>query len=189
MEMQFSLAGGRGWLTVREEGPRACFRAELHDDGRGLYKAYLRGACGRVTLGTLIPEGGTLRLRRTMSIGELRRQGAWPPTGAGAELAFSPRKNAPPVPEGWVREERPARRMADSILSHSAEGARGALFRRTDGGFQLAFPCRDGQEFPLTPLFCLAQMERLGGREYAVYEFDADGCPQLPHKEGPQGGS
>ena len=41
---RFSLDGGRGWLTVREENGRARIEAELPDDRRGLYKGWLLGA-------------------------------------------------------------------------------------------------------------------------------------------------
>ena len=86
---RFSLDGGRGWLTLREEGGRVRLEAELPDDGRGLYKAWLLGRRGRALAGTFVPEGGALRLRRVLSLDELRRQGAWPVTGARAELAFA----------------------------------------------------------------------------------------------------
>ena len=86
---RFSLDGGRGWLTVREENGRARIEAELPDDRRGLYKGWLLGAHGRALAGTFVPEGGALKLRRTLSLDELRRQGAWPVTGGAAELAFA----------------------------------------------------------------------------------------------------
>jgi len=176
MEQTFSLLDGRGRLTLREEGPRVSFRAELPDDGRGLYKAYLTGPGGRILLGTLIPEGGVLRLGRTLSTGELARRGAWPPESAQAELAFSA------SPAGWTREDRPARLMGERMLARSAEGLRGALLRRREGGFSLAVPWEAGGEFPLTPLFCFARVERLAGKDYAVFGFSPRGCPKMPHK-------
>lgn len=182
MDRQFSLMDGQGWLTLREEGPRVCFRAELPDDGRGLYKAYLTGpGGGRVLLGTLIPEGGALRLTRTLSAGELARRGVWPPEGAQAELAF------PAAPAGWTREERPARLMGERMLARCAEGLRGVLLRRRKGDFSLAVPWEAGREFPLTPLFCFARVERLAGKDYAVFRFSARGCPKMPHKTPPEG--
>ena len=73
---RFSLAGGQGWLTVEESGGRARCAAELPEDGKGLYKGYLCGTGGRALLGTFLPEDGRLKLRRTLSLDELRRQGA-----------------------------------------------------------------------------------------------------------------
>lgn len=97
---RFSLAGGQGWLTVEESGGRARCAAELPEDGKGLYKGYLCGTGGRALLGTFLPEDGRLKLRRTLSLDELRRQGAWPPTGARAELAFSAGSPAVRIPGG-----------------------------------------------------------------------------------------
>lgn len=51
-EMQF------GVVTVRQEGEQALCQAMGPLEGYGLYKAWLRGAGGKVLLGTLIPEGG-----------------------------------------------------------------------------------------------------------------------------------
>ena len=84
---RFSLAGGQGWLTVEESGGRARCAAELPEDGKGLYKGYLCGTGGRALLGTFLPEDGRLKLRRTLSLDELRRQGGLAanrrPGGAG----------------------------------------------------------------------------------------------------------
>ena len=85
---RFSLDGGRGWLTVREENGRVRAEAQLPDDGRGLYKAWLLAERDRALAGTFVPEGGALKLRRALSLDELRREGAWPVTGGLAELAF-----------------------------------------------------------------------------------------------------
>ena len=87
MEERYALAEGKGRLTVRAAEGRVACEAMLPDDGRGLYKAYLSGPQGRFPLGALLPEGGTLVLRRTLSVGELERRGVWPPTGGGVELA------------------------------------------------------------------------------------------------------
>lgn len=183
VEKRFSLAEGRGWLSVREEGPRVVCQAELPDDGRGLYKAYLTGGGGRMLLGTLMPEGAALRLRRVFSAGELERRGVWPPDGGGAELAFAFQKDpaAPPPPPGWTYEARPERLMGEALLARAVSGAAGALLRREEGGFLLALPYRADREFRLTPLFCFARVERLGERDYALFPFNACGCPRPPH--------
>lgn len=98
MEWRYALEGG-GSLTVEEAGLRAVLTAERPEDGRGLYKAYLRGPSGRALLGTLAPEGGRLRVRRTLTLDDLKRQGAWPPVGGEAELAFSFGRDR--APAGW----------------------------------------------------------------------------------------
>ncbi len=176
MERRFSLAEGRGWLTVREEGSRAVCAAQLPDDSKGLYKCWLTGRGGKALLGTFVPQGGVLRLERTLSVGELERQGAWPPEGGQAVLAFSfdGRERAP---AGWRREEQPGRLMGEPLLAGSASGP--ALIRREERGFLLAYPYRPDRPFPLTPLFCFARLERLEGRDYLCFPFRPGGCPRL----------
>ena len=131
---RFSLAGGQGWLTVEESGGRARCAAELPEDGKGLYKGYLCGTGGRALLGTFLPEDGRLKLRRTLSLDELRRQGAWPPTGARAELAFSAGSpGGPHPPEGWHWEEAPARRMGEPLLARAVAGEAGCQYLSISG--------------------------------------------------------
>lgn len=176
---RFSLAGGQGWLTVEESGGRARCAAELPEDGKGLYKGYLCGTGGRALLGTFLPEDGRLKLRRTLSLDELRRQGAWPPTGARAELAFSAGSPAVRIPEaGTGRRRRPAN--GDPCCPGGCGGR--ALYRPEPEGFSLAFPYAETRAFPLTPLFCFARVERMNGEFYAVFPFWPGGCPRLPHK-------
>ena len=174
----------QGRLTV-EEGAAAGrgARAELPEDGKGLYKGYLCGTGGRALLGTFLPEDGRLKLRRTLSLDELRRQGAWPPTGARAELAFSAGSpGGPHPPEGWHGEEAPARRRGEPLPARAAGGGR-ALYRPEPEGFSLAFPYAETRAFPLTPLFCFARVERMNGEFYAVFPFWSGRLSLwLPHK-------
>lgn len=180
MERRFSLADGRGWLTLQDEGLRVRCSGELRDDGRGLYKGYLLGSGGRFLLGTFLPEQGRLYLRRSLSLDELRRRGMWPPEGAQAELAFVPGHPARPrAPAGWSWEANSARLMGEPLLARAAGNA-GAFLRREEGGFLLAFPWPEGTAFPMTPLFCFARVEELEGRRYAVFPFSSCGCPRLP---------
>lgn len=190
MEQRFSLVGGRGTLTLREEGPRAVFEAEVPDDGRGLYKAYLTGRGERYLLGTLVPERGKLRLRRTVPVEELRRRDLWPPAGGTAELSFAFQKGAQTPntaaqsqpPEGWSGEPYPGRLLEDRLLSRAAETLHGALLCHVPGGFRLALPYGEGREFPLALLFCFASLELLEEKFFIIFSFNHRGCPIFPHK-------
>lgn len=162
-------------LTVREEGPRAVLTAECHDDGRGLYKAYLRSPRGRYLLGTLMPEGGKLRVRRIVSVDELRRQGVWPATKAEAELAFPFRQEGPPA--GWTWAEGPGELFQDPSLSEAAGGLGRVLMRKEGPSFTLACPYESDKEYPFTQLFCVSRLKRLDGRLYALFSFDERGWP------------
>lgn len=181
MEVCYTLAAGRGWMKLREEGTRVICRAELEDDHRGLYKGYLLRDGRRFSLGALLPENGRLCLCRALSREELCRQGLWPPTGGGVELAYAvPEAGTRPPPAGWIREACPSRLMGDDLLRESASGLRDGLLRRTGEGFQLALPYVPGGPFRLTPLFCFAQLAELGGECRLIYTFDARGLPCFP---------
>ena len=179
MEARFSLLDGRGWLTVAEERGRAVCKGQLPDDKKGLYKGWLTGPAGRALLGTFVPEQGRLVLSRTLSVAELERQGAWPPDGGEAVLAYAfqqePRKR--PVPPGWTWVAEPARLMGEALLAQAIGGG-GALLRKEEQGFLLAWRFRPEQPFPLTPLFCFARIQEMDGAQYAVFPFRPGGCPR-----------
>ena len=111
MEQKWQMQGG-GTLTLSQEGNRVRLEAERPEDSQGLYKVWLTGAQGgRLLLGTLAPERGALRLRRTLSVGELERAGCWPPQGAQAPLAFPFSAS-----ERWYREQHPEQLVRDPVL-------------------------------------------------------------------------
>lgn len=177
VEQRFPMDGG-GSLTVREEGVRAVAAAERPDDGRGLYKAYLNGPGGRVLLGTMAPEGGLLRVRRTLSLDELRRRGAWPPRGGGAELSFS--FSAPDTPTGWLWADPAGLPFREAELLRTAVRLGRVLCRRGAEGFALAYPFSAGEPFPFAELFCFAAPLTLGGRRHVQFLFTPEGVPRMP---------
>lgn len=88
MGESWKMEGG-GTLTLEEEGIRVRLWAVRPDDGRGLYKVWVRGRGGSLLLGTLIPERGRLALSRTLSRSTLEQAGCWPVTGGNSVLVFS----------------------------------------------------------------------------------------------------
>lgn len=170
--------GGGGTLTLHQEGPRVHMEAERPADGRGLYKVWLHGEQGgKLLLGTLAPEGGALRLRRTLSVGELEQAGCWPRFRAEAPLAFA--FNGQPSGQ-WYCEQHPERLVSDPVLKKQLTGA--MLCRRGEGGFSLAAPLRADRPVRLPALFCLARTERREGQLHLVWDFDGEGNPKVPHK-------
>lgn len=168
--------GGGGVLTLRQEGPRVHLDAQRPADGRGLYKVWLHGEQGgKLLLGTLAPEGGRLRLCRTLSVGELERAGCWPRFRAEAPLAFA--FGGQP---GWYCEGCPGRLVADSVLKERLQGS--MLCRRGPDGFSLADPFRVDRPVRLAPLICLSRVERWNGQAHLVWDFDREGRPKIPHK-------
>lgn len=178
--MEWSFEGPRGAVTVRQEGRCAVCQAISRAGERALYKAWLVGDKGRVLLGTLIPEGGALRLRRSVEVSWLERQGAWPPKGAEILEAYSLAPQA--LPQGWSRQEEPWK-LLEGELRECARELRWALLKRDIEGFFLALPWEKGKPFPLPPLFCLARLERLEGKRYILFRFSRQGKPELLRAE------
>lgn len=179
--MEWSFEGRDGAVTIRQEGERAVCQAIRAAEQNGLYKAWLLGeGRRRVLLGTLIPEGGALRLRRVMEVSALRQQGVWPPVGAEVALAYSFAAEAPPPPE-WCWTDCPQRLLEDPLLSRCLRGTKRALLKRDLEGFFLAFPWSRHEPFPIPPLFCLAQMDTMGGKRCVIFRFSRQGKPELLH--------
>lgn len=171
--------GGGGVFTLRQEGPRVQMEAERPSDNRGLYKVWLHGdQGGKLLLGTLVPEGGALRLRRTLSVSELERAGCWPRFRAEAALAFAFHDR----PGGrWYCEQHPERLVSDPVLKAQMSGA--MLCRREAEGFTLSAPFATDRPVKLPSLFCLAGVERREGKLHMVWRFNAAGEPELPRKK------
>lgn len=178
--MEWSFEDRLGSLTVRQEGERAIFQAIARPGDEGFCKAWLRGERGRVLLGTLIPEGGALRLRRTMPVSQLRAQGAWPPVGAEVVRMGTPSREG--TPRGWQWIDCPGRLLKDPLLERTLHRVSRCLLRREEEGFCLAFPKESDGHFPIPPLFCLSGPRKLAGRWYDVFWFSEEGSPQLPHE-------
>lgn len=177
MAMDWTFETGFGAVTVKQEGEQILCQAIGPLEGSGLYKAWLCGPSGKALLGTLIPEGGALRLRRTLSLSQLKAQGAWPPTGA--QVAQSSYFIQPLAPHGWQWTDCPSRLLGEQALSRSLQGVSRALLRRTGERFYLAFPRRAEEPFPIPALFCLASVEQLGEGPHYVFCFSRRGRPEV----------
>lgn len=182
MEQTFPMAPGV--LRCRQAGDRVELVMERPGPGEGLYRGYAQGDGGVLDLGTLLPEGGGLRLRRTVPLETLRRQGCWPVTGGRAVLTFPFSKASAGPSRGWRETDCGAGHFPqDPVLAQAAREAGRALeYQRADGTFCLAWCWDPRRPFPLAPAFCLAQVKGLGGQRYVVYHFTAEGRP-LPPRE------
>ena len=180
MEQRIEMRGG-GSLTFRQEGTKLHLEVERPEDGRGLFKAWLRGSRGgKLLLGTLAPERGRLRLRRTLSLDTLERAGCWPEFWAEALLAFS-FQQTDGGGRDWRCEQHPECFLSDPALRRQIQGA--MLYREEEDGFSLAVPFRTDAPVVLTGLFCLAQTQHWNGRLHLVWRFDKTGWPRLPQQE------
>ena len=162
------VSGGENveW-SLKEQGPRATIEVFCKDPEDGLYKAWAVGQ-GRCLLGTMLPEGGKLYLRRTLSIDSLKRQGVWPIRAVECRLSHPFAGAAPPIP--W----------ADEVLRRSAFRLPRHTVWRSEGGFVLSLPFDPRTPFPLVPLFCLSRVEN--GR--LIFFFREDGTPYIFQPDG-----
>ena len=176
METRFPL--DHGYLNCKTIGERAEFFLEVAGQDQGLYRGCLLGKNGHLDLGTLIPEGGKLRLRRSLPLSKLRQHNCWPVTGARVVLShpFSQ------TPNGWTAL--PPRHdlfPQDPLLAQALQTTSGGLIcPLPDGTFRLAFPFLIRCPFPLVPLFCFAQIQTIRNRSYAVFHLKDTGQPLLP---------
>ena len=154
--------------SVTEQGPRVVIEVQCGDKGDGLYKAYAVGERGTCLLGTLMPEGGNLVLRRTLTTDSLKRQGVWPVRKVECRLCHRFHSDPPVIP--WCDEV--LRRSARMLPRHTVQ-------RRGDG-FVLIAPFDSRAPFPLIPLFCLSRVEN--GRLF--FSFHGDGTPYIFQAEG-----
>lgn len=166
-------------LRTGQEGDRFVFTMECPNNGDGLYKAFLNCSGGRRLLGTMLPEGNHLWLRRTLSKEESKTVGTVFSGEAVLSYRFPSGETPPP---GWKWETSPWGLFQDAVLVKSSQNLKGALLREENNVRLLALPF-DGGAFPLTPLFCFAKIYYLSGRPYAVFRLGKNGKPAPPHPQ------
>ena len=175
MEGELKLAGLRGTLHWKGQGVFTVLETSAERREDGLYKVLLRGrGGGEMSLGTLVPEGGALRLCRRLPSGTLEASGCWPPVEVRAVRTFSFEgdgewEEAGPLPP----------LLSDPVIRRAAEEVKGALLRRRRDGMELAVPFSPREPFPLVPLICLGRLQRIGGRRYLVFSLDGRGAPRV----------
>ena len=148
---------------MTEQGLRVVIETWCPDRKDGLYKAYLIGQGQRCLMGTLIPEGGMLYLRRALSVDGLKRQGVWPVTGVVAQRVCS------------FQEAETSIRWTDAVLRSSAEKLPDHEIIRDRNGFSISFRYDPRAPFPMTAAFCFARVEN--GR--LIFSFREDGMPYI----------
>lgn len=180
MTSQRTLEGG-GRLTMEEGGGRVRFYATRPRDDRGLYKVWIWGGGGRMLLGTMTPQEGSLQLSRTLSRTALQSAGCYPVAGGEAVMAFAFQKSGTSsprsqLPTGWEWAEEISDLFQDEILR---QGRYSKFFMKKQAGegFLLAIRFDEKKEFPILPIFCFCRMEKLESKIYLLWKFDASGRP------------
>ncbi|MGM9661530.1 MAG: hypothetical protein ACI3WR_00365 [Oscillospiraceae bacterium] len=166
-ELPLLLEGGApaGKLRWVQEGLYYQIEALADQRREGIYRAYLSCENGERLLGVMEPRGQGMYCRKRFAEQQLRGLGRW----QGGLLRRSGGDGGWQPYAGELGGEWGGR-----------VGAEGAL-TRPEGELRLvALPYDRGAPFPLTELFCLAQLRQIGGRRYVVYAFSPEGKPVLP---------
>ena len=162
-----------GELTTRREDLYTVFSARCALPEPGLWCAWAVGEAGELRLGVLEPDGTEAAIQRRFSrrmtepLGRLLRGELRPAAGEGP---------------AWEETASPAGLFRGPWLRRQLQGGRGTLMRRRGSFLQLAIPWETGRPFPLTPLFTLAAVRRIGEGRYVVYTFDSGERPVPPGK-------
>ena len=161
----------RGELTTEREALYTWFTARCRLPGKGLWCAWAVGTQGELRIGVLEPVGDQAVIRRRFSdrmtapLGKLLRGELRPASGEAA---------------AWEPVSEPERLFRTPWLQKQLRGVQGSLMRREGGRFFLALPFDKGKPFPLSALFCFAQIISIRGQLYVVYSFDEKEWPVFP---------
>ncbi len=137
----------RGHILCKDEGCYMTFSVDAPLLGGGVKKVWLfSDGGGRLLLGTLVPEGQRLRLRRRVSHSDLRFRGMAAPTSG----QINPQEAAP----GWSSLS--TLPLHDPELVAALAGLQGS-WRRDGDSVELRFPWQVGQAVPVVSRFCLGQ--------------------------------
>ena len=182
MQWQFPLEHG-GRANLVEEGTRIHISLVYPDDRQGLYKAWiLGGGGGRMLLGTLTPERGSLRLSRVMSRSALEHCGCMPPSGVDVVMTHSFQQKHTPKPPKWIWEKTLTDALPAPILDICVTHLDGGYLLTSDSGLQLAIPLRHDRPFPIPALFCFCEIAQVDGRECTLFHFNEEKMPIFSHK-------
>lgn len=177
MQERFPMEHGQLVCTANGNQVELCM--ETGGGGKGLYRGVVLGQGGCMELGTLMPENGCLRLRRSLPVETLRKHGCWPVIGGRVELryAFSGGR----LPQGFQKRNPSQNLFAEDALLSAALKETGESFwkKEAEGTFCLAFPWNPDHPFPMVPLFCFACPSVLSGGQYLVFRFGENGEPML----------
>lgn len=158
------------WLEARCPLPRE----------EGLWCVWVIGETGELRLGILEPQGEFGRIRRRFSrqslqpLGVLLRGEVRPNTPSESEVQEIPAKIETEAEQNWSNQDFPAE-LTSWIADRKSIS--GAVWRRTEERFFLAIPYESNRPFPLSKLFCFAQVQQFRGKTHVIFTFDWKGRP------------
>lgn len=168
----------RGSWSWHDEGEWVVFSLQHPAVTGGLCRAVALGDERSCRLGTLLPEGGTLTLRRRIRRDQLVKFGCYPPQSV--EFFLIPAAASIHPPYGYELEPDPVALFHDSLLRQQAGRLNTAFVKPlAPEGFMLAVPYDGTGEFPLLSILCFARFDLLDEMPVVQYAFDGQGIPKL----------
>ena len=169
MEKLPLLCKGRpvGELLVTREGEDTLFTANAVLPEKDMWCFWVVGRGGTLRLGCPEePEGEVCFSRRfssrmTLSLGSVLR-------GEARSVSQSERSTWEAAPKGLFRSPG---------LRQELSQEQGVLTRRWGNVRLIALPFSPEKPFPLTSLFCFANIRVLNGKKYAIFAFDGKEWP------------
>lgn len=159
------------WTCTETDGNITFSLARAKDD-KGLYKAYAVGPGGKCLLGTLTPHFNELTLRKTLPKAALLRCGAWPVQRLECCLSFPFHPADAPCPSDLF--------SGDPLLRRCFCSSPAPRYALLPSGFSLSYPFRCHCPFPMTPLFCFAQVTSQMEDPVLTFFFSPSGQPVMP---------
>lgn len=162
-----------GTLDISQEGLYLNFSARCKDPKDGIYRAFAVFEGKRLPLGVLAPNGNLITVSKTYPLREIDDDWMQQPVYGEAELSKAFNKDS------WKSLERPETVFFEDELKDAAARLTGMLIKENGRGFYVAAPYSEEKEFPLPMLFCLAEIQMIRGRWYAVFQMDISGMPMI----------
>lgn len=173
-----------GTATVVKDGLRLRLIAECQVFTDTVARAYLYNDGEpekRLYIGVLVPEGGLLRARRTVTQSEVESLGFDIKKLGCCGISLTESAEIRPS-GGWEICKNPSSLFSDRALKASLSGEGGALTKESGGFMLVALPFDEKKAFPAAPAFVLADIVRISGARYAVLAAGQDGNPLLFNK-------
>ena len=155
-----------GELTVEREQLYTWFEARCRPLDETLWCAWAVGDLGEIRLGVLEPCGGGLSIRRRFS-GRMVQPAVRFQEAATTAIYTE-------TPGSWKPLTHPERAFQTPWLRQLLGREPEALIREEGERRCVAVPYDPARPFPLTRLFCFAQIRRIAGRNWAVFRFDGE---------------
>ena len=177
------VCGGqdKGTAVIEKEGIRFRVSAEIKEcDIEGPFR--LAAVCGGsiVPVGVMLPNGDGYSYYKIFTESALRDKGISEVSGFTIVGSMPEAKEEPPEParntsgiSGWEKTDTPWLYIEEGEFRHVFSACREALVRNEEEICYLAVPLMKGEEFPVMPVFCLGEIQKIDGKLYLVFKISS----------------